>query len=112
MSSQDGEVIGINTLKVAAGISFAIPSDRIARFLTEFQDKHVKGAGLPEGLGQGTLSGQRPRSLQLAPSPPWGWPPLPAPARPDVLGPRGSSPLASQAFLPALLQSHIYPAPL
>ncbi|KAB1282929.1 Serine protease HTRA3 [Camelus dromedarius] len=47
----DGEVIGINTLKVAAGISFAIPSDRITRFLSEFQDKPGRGVGVQRPLG-------------------------------------------------------------
>lgn len=40
-------MIGINTLKVAAGISFAIPSDRITRFLKESMDKQSKGRPAP-----------------------------------------------------------------
>lgn len=36
-------MIGINTLKVTAGISFAIPSDKIREFLTESYDRQARG---------------------------------------------------------------------
>lgn len=38
-------MIGINTLKVAAGISFAIPSDRISQFLAEYHERQLRGEG-------------------------------------------------------------------
>nr|XP_033804732.1 serine protease HTRA4 isoform X2 [Geotrypetes seraphini] len=57
----DGEVIGINTLKVTAGISFAIPSDRIRQFLAESHDRQLKGkAPLPKKKYMGV------RMLQLS----------------------------------------------
>ncbi|MBN3296942.1 HTRA1 protease, partial [Amia calva] len=58
----DGEVIGINTLKVTAGISFAIPSDRIRQFLAESYDRQIKGKTLPKKKYMGV------RMLQLSPN--------------------------------------------
>uniref|UniRef100_A0A8C5BK40 HtrA serine peptidase 3a n=1 Tax=Gadus morhua TaxID=8049 RepID=A0A8C5BK40_GADMO len=52
----DGEVIGINTLKVTAGISFAIPADRIKRFLTESQNKNKEAKRRILGIQMLTLT--------------------------------------------------------
>ncbi|XP_038854328.1 serine protease HTRA1 [Salvelinus namaycush] len=56
----DGDVIGINTLKVTAGISFAIPADRIRQFLADSYDRQIKGKTLPKKKYMGV------RMLQLS----------------------------------------------
>ncbi|KAI3372938.1 hypothetical protein L3Q82_022736 [Scortum barcoo] len=58
----DGDVIGINTLKVAAGISFAIPADRIRQFLAESYKRQANGNATQKKKYIGI------RMLQLSPS--------------------------------------------
>lgn len=56
----DGDVIGINTLKVTAGISFAIPADRIRQFLADSYTRQIEGKTLPKKKYMGV------RMLQLS----------------------------------------------
>uniref|UniRef100_UPI00358F43F1 serine protease HTRA3-like n=1 Tax=Myxine glutinosa TaxID=7769 RepID=UPI00358F43F1 len=46
--NMDGEVIGMNSLKVAAGISFAIPADRIQLFLSHSHRSTREKRGMKE----------------------------------------------------------------
>ncbi|XP_067857304.1 serine protease HTRA1-like [Heptranchias perlo] len=65
----DGEVIGINTLKVTAGISFAIPAKRIQQFLAESHDRQLKGNSSPRkrylGIRMVALTSSLLRDLKL-----------------------------------------------
>ncbi|XP_069095279.1 serine protease HTRA1 [Pleurodeles waltl] len=64
----DGEVVGINTLKVTAGISFAIPSDKIRKFMAESHDRQAKGKTITKkkyiGIRMMSLSPSKAKDLK------------------------------------------------